>query len=59
MSKRPKMHIKVKMSKKVIKYLDLGGSHGLAVLGRDSCLMVMGSNPSTVCWMDIFHIYLL
>ena len=31
---------------------------GLVVMGGDSCSKVMGSNPSTVYWMDIFHIYL-
>ena len=36
----------------------LGGSPGLVVMGRDSRLKVMGSNPGTVYWMDIFsHIF--
>ena len=35
-----------------------GRSPGLVVMGGDSCLKVVGSNPSTVYWMDIFHIYL-
>ena len=29
------------------------------VMGDDSCSRVVGSNPGTVYWMDIFHIYLL
>ena len=31
-----------------------GGSPGLVIMGGDSCWMVVGSNPSTVCCMDIF-----
>ena len=31
----------------------VGGSPGLVVLGGDF-LKVVGSNPGTVCWMDIF-----
>ena len=27
---------------------------GLVAMGGDSCPKVMGSNPSIVCWMDIF-----
>ena len=29
------------------------------VMGDDSCSRVVGSNPGTVYWMDIFHIDLL
>ena len=32
-----------------------GGSPGLVVMGGE----VVGSNPGTVYWRDIFHIYLL
>ena len=34
-------------------------SPGLVVMGVTNVLKVMGSNPSTVYWMDIFHVYLL
>ena len=30
------------------------GSHGQVVMGGDSCLKVVGSNPSTVYRMDTF-----
>ena len=39
--------------------LDSNTSPGLLVMGGDSCPKVVGSNPSTVYWMDIFHIYSL
>ena len=30
------------------------------VMGGDSCQKVMGSNPSTSCWMDIFsHLFVV
>ena len=36
-----------------------GGSPGLVVMGKTPILKVMGSNPGTVYWMDIFLKYLL
>ena len=37
-----------------------GESFGLVVMGEDSCCKVVGSNPSTVYWMDIFsHLFVL
>ena len=36
-----------------------GGSSGLVVMGGDSRTKVVGLNPSTIYWMDTFHIYLL
>ena len=32
----------------------LGGSPGLLVIGETRDSKVMGSNPSTIYWMDIF-----
>ena len=32
----------------------LAGSPGLVVMGDGSCLKVVGSNPTTVCWMNLF-----
>ena len=37
----------------------MGGSPGLVVMGGDSCLKVVGSNPCAVYWRDIFNIVLL
>ena len=31
-----------------------GGSPSLVVMGGDSCSKVMGSNPGTIYWMDIY-----
>ena len=36
------------------KVLKMGGSPGLVVMGRDSRPKVVGLNPGTVYWMDIF-----
>ena len=38
----------------------MGGSSGLVVIGGDSCPKVVGSNPSTVYWMDIiWHLFVV
>ena len=38
----------------------VGGSPGLVVMGRAHVLKVVGSNPGTVYWMDIFsHIFVV
>ena len=37
----------------------IGGSTGPVVMGQDSIMKVVGSNPGTEYWMDILHIYLL
>ena len=34
--------------------MKLGGSPGLVVMGETNVLKVMGSNHSTVFWMDVF-----
>ena len=39
-----------------IKLATYGGSPGLVVMGGDSRLKIVGSNPSAVYCMDIFHI---
>ena len=36
----------------------LSGSPGLVVMEKSDFLKVVASNPSTVYWMDIFHVYL-
>ena len=37
-----------------------GGNPDLVVMGEDSCPKVVGSNPSTVYWMDIFaHLFVV
>ena len=40
-------------------YKTVGGSPGLVVMEETRIQKVVGSNPSTVHRMDIFHIYLL
>ena len=35
------------------------GAPGQWLLEETHVLKVASSNPGTVCWMDIFHIYLL
>ena len=32
----------------------MGGSPGLVVMGGDSCPKVVGLNPGTIYWMNIF-----
>ena len=34
----------------------MGGSPDLVVMGGDSCQKIVGSNPCTIYWMDIFRI---
>ena len=31
---------------------------GIVIMGGHSCPKVVGSNPSTIYWIHIFHIYL-
>ena len=52
---RSRTHCK---KKACLKDLELGGSPGLVVTGGDWYFKGQGSNPSTVYWMNIFHIYL-
>ena len=45
---------------KCLRYIILGGSPGLVVVGGDHVPKVVSLNPNTVYWMDIFsHLFVV
>ena len=43
-----------------LRYIILGGSPGLVVVGGDHVPKVVSLNPNTVYWMDIFsHLFVV
>ena len=53
-------HLNNKKIQKTNNNFILGESPGLLVMGGDSFFKVVGSNPSTIYWMDIFsHLFVV
>ena len=53
------MNNKRKFQLTIVRTTTAGGNFSLVVMGGDSWYEDHCSNPSTIYWMDIFHIYSL